>query len=119
MEKHRGLAGLRLTLTVIALIALAAAPGTAQTFRGTILGTVTDATGAVVRGAKVTGRNTDTGLPREVTTADDGKFSAPELPVGNYSVTVEKTGFKSGLLSDIHLEASRQRRGGSLPQAGA
>ena len=116
MEKHRGLAGLRLALMLIALIALAAAPGTAQTFRGTILGTVTDATGAVVSGAKVTVRNTDTGLTREVTTADDGNFSAPELPVGNYSVTVEKTGFKSGLVSDIHLEASSQRRADvSLP----
>src|SRR3984893_12029009 len=119
MEKHRGLAGLRLTLTVIALIALAAAPGTAQAFRGTILGTVTDATGAVVSGAKVTVRNTDTGLTREVTTADDGNFSAPELPVGNYSVTVEKTGFKSGLVSDIHLEASSQRRADVSLQPGA
>src|ERR1700730_11109717 len=119
MEKHRGLAGLRLTLTVIALIALAAAPGTAQAFRGTILGTVTDATGAVVNGAKVTVRNTDTGLTREVTTADDGNYSAPELPVGNYSVTVEKTGFKAGVVSGIQLEASSQRRDDTSLQPGA
>src|ERR1700730_6303810 len=110
MEKHRGLAGLRLTLTVIALIALAAAPGTAQTFRGTILGTVTDVTGAVVLVAKVTVSNTEHRGTREATTAVDATFAAPELPVGNYSGTVEKTGFKSGLVSDIHLEASSQRR---------
>jgi outer membrane receptor protein involved in Fe transport len=110
---------LRLALVVIALIVLAAAPGTAQTFRGTILGTVTDGTGAVVSGAKATVRNTDTGLTREVTTTDDGNYSAPELPVGNYSVTVEKTGFKSGLVSDIHLEASSQRRADVALQPGA
>jgi outer membrane receptor protein involved in Fe transport len=93
-----------------ALLLLCGSVATAQTFRGTVLGTVTDASGAVVNGAKVTVRNTDTGLTREVTTGDDGNYSAPELPVGDYSVTVEKTGFRAGVVSGIHLEASSQRR---------
>jgi hypothetical protein len=117
--RHTRRHGLGVALTFVALIALAATPGRAQTFRGTILGTVTDATGAVVSGVKVTVRNTDTGLTREVTTGDDGNYSAPELPVGNYSVTVEKTGFKAGVVSGIQLEASSQRRADTSLQPGA
>jgi Cna protein B-type domain. len=70
-----------------------------QTFRGTILGLVTDSSGAAVPGATVTIKNVDTGLTRTVTTTDDGSYSAPELPIGNYSVTVEKSGFKAGVVN--------------------
>src|ERR1700744_5777931 len=59
---------------------------TAQTFRGTILGMVTDSSGAAVSGANVTVKNVDTGLVRTVTTSADGTYSAPELPIGTYSV---------------------------------
>src|SRR4029077_19640452 len=76
----------------MALLLLCGSVTTAQTFRGTILGTVTDSSGAAVSGAKVTVKNIDTGLTREVTTGDDGSYSVPELPIGNYSVTVEKNG---------------------------
>jgi outer membrane receptor protein involved in Fe transport len=92
------------------ILLISATTSRAQTFRGTILGTVTDTTGATVAGAKVTVKNTDTGLTREITTGDEGNYSAPELPIGNYVVTAGKTGFKSGVVSDIHLEASSQRR---------
>jgi hypothetical protein len=51
----------------------------AQTFRGTILGTVTDTSGAAISGATVSVKNTSTGLLRTVTTDDDGNFSALEL----------------------------------------
>ena len=68
----------------------------AQTFRGTILGTVTDPTGALVAGATVKVRNTGTGLERTVTTTSaDGSYSIPELPIGTYSVTVTQTGFQT------------------------
>jgi len=82
----------------------------AQTFRGTILGTVTDSSGAAVTGATVTVKNSETGLLRTATTGDDGSYSVPELPIGNYSVTVEKSGFKSGVVSGIHVEISSERR---------
>jgi hypothetical protein len=59
---------------------LAAVSLSAQTFRGTILGTVTDPTGAVVAGAKVTVKNTGTGLERASETSGDGSYSVPELP---------------------------------------
>ncbi len=81
-----------------------------QTFRGTILGVVTDSSGAAVPGATVTIKNMDTGLTRTVTTTDDGSYSAPELPIGNYSVTVEKSGFKVGLVSGVRVEVSSEKR---------
>ena len=102
----------------VIVICLGASMASGQTFRGTILGTVTDATGATVSGAKVTVKNTDTGLIREITTGEDGNYSAPELPVGNYGVTVDKTGFKAGVVSGIHLEASTLRRADVTLQPG-
>jgi hypothetical protein len=65
-----------------------------QTFRGTILGTVTDPSGAVVANATVNVRNLATGLERTTTTSADGSYSVPELPVGSYSLTVSLAGFQ-------------------------
>src|SRR5258708_12556636 len=96
--------------SVAALLLLCASPGKAQTFRGTILGTVTDSSGAAVSGAKVTVKNMDTGLTREVTTTDDGSYALPELPIGNYSGTGEKSGFKTPVVSLIPPEVSTQRQ---------
>jgi len=66
---------------------------TAQTFRGTLLGTVTDASGAVIPGASILVQNMDTGTERTTKTNGDGDFTVPELPVGRYSVTVTSAGF--------------------------
>jgi outer membrane receptor protein involved in Fe transport len=90
----------------------------AQTFRGTILGSVSDSSGASVPGATVTIKNLDTGLTRTVTTSDDGSYSAPELPIGNYSVTVEKSGFKSGVVTGIRVDVSTERRADVILQPG-
>ncbi len=107
----------RLVLTIFVVLSLAAA-AKAQTFRGTILGTVTDSSGAAVAGASVTVKNTDTGLTRTVATAQDGSFGAPELPIGNYSLTVEKSGFKTGVVSGIRVEVSSERRADVVLQPG-
>lgn len=70
----------------------------AQTFRGTILGTVVDSSGAAVPGVTVTIKNVDTGLTRTALTSDDGSYSAPELPIdftlqpGQLAQTVEVVG---------------------------
>src|SRR5258708_35247511 len=78
---------------------LATANLSAQTFRGTILGTVTDPSGAVLPGAKVTVKNTGTGLERTTETSADGSYALPELPIGTYSVTVVLNGFQSFVAS--------------------
>lgn len=104
--------------TLLASICFASALG-AQTFRGMILGTVTDSSELAISGATVTVKNVDTGLSRTVTTGDDGSYSVPELPIGNYSATVEKSGFKSAVLTGIRVEVSSERRADVVLQPGA
>ncbi len=60
---------------LLVLLLLAACSVSAQTFRGTILGTVTDTSGAVVAGATVKVHNLDTGLERTTQTSGDGSYS--------------------------------------------
>jgi Carboxypeptidase regulatory-like domain len=56
-------------------------------------GTIRDLNGAVIQGATVTVKNTDTNLTRTVTSDADGRFSVSVLPVGNYDVTTQSSGF--------------------------
>lgn len=119
IEFIRSLAVIRnFVLAAIFFLSLLALNGNAQTFRGTILGTVTDSSGAGVSGATVTIKNTDTGLLRTVNSGDDGNYSAPELPIGTYSVTVEKSGFKVGVVNGISVEVSTERRADVVLQPG-
>src|SRR5258706_9609496 len=105
-------------LVVFALTIFAGASSFAQTCRGTISGSVTDSSGAAVPGATVTIKNVDTGLVRTVTTSDDGSYAAPELPIGTYSVSVEKAGFKLGVVTGIKVEVSSERRADVALQIG-
>lgn len=112
----RSLSALACVLAALTLLNGVYTPG--QTFRGTILGTITDSSGAAVPGATVAIKNVDTGLTRTVTTTDDGGYSVPELPIGNYSVTVEKGGFKEGVVSGIRVEVSTEKRADVTLQPG-
>lgn len=119
MARIRSLALVRnFVLAAVFFLSALAINGDAQTFRGTILGTVTDTSGAAISGATVSVKNTGTGLLRTVATDDDGNYSAPELPIGTYSVTVEKSGFKAGLVSGISVEVSTERRADVALQPG-
>ena len=95
---------------ILVFVLLAAVTLSAQTFRGTILGTVTDPSGAVVAGAKVTVKNLGTGLERTTETSADGSYALPELPIGTYTVTVVLAGFQTfettGVTVDIAGELS-------------
>jgi len=99
-----------LAFAVLSIALLAGGAARAQTFRGTILGAVSDSSGAAVPGATVAIKNLDTGLTRNVVSQEDGSYSAPELPVGNYSVSVEKAGFKTGVVTGIRVEVSKESR---------
>ena len=92
------------------LILCIAAISSAQTFRGGIQGIVTDSNGAVVDGAEVTITSPDTGFTRTAQTNSSGEYQVTELPIGNYSVTVKKSGFKSQTLTGIKVEVSSLRR---------
>ncbi len=67
-------------------------------------GTVLDAQGAVVAGAKVTVKNLATDLTREVETDSTGNFKIPALPAGNYRVEIRKEGFRAAIANSYTLE---------------
>src|SRR5438128_6823518 len=62
---------------------------------GDIEGTVLDAAGAAVLGAKVTIKSVSTGATRTVLTSESGEYSAPQIDIGEYQVSVEHDGFKT------------------------
>ncbi|WP_263367211.1 TonB-dependent receptor [Edaphobacter bradus] len=99
-------------LLLLALVCLFLLPVAllAQYENGSIVGTVHDATGAVVPGATVKVTNSATGIVSTRTTNDSGDYEVPELRVGQYNVDVSKYGFASSRATDITVSvATRQR----------
>ncbi len=85
----------------LGLLVLFATPVFAQRITATIRGTVTDPTGAVVVGAKVTVKGDETGLTRTTTSNAVGIYVISELPVGSYEVKVEQPGFKTAIRTKV------------------
>ncbi len=85
----------RAPIHLVALLLLAAVVAHGQTGTSRIAGTVSDSTGAVVPGAAVTALNEATGISQTQTTTDAGLYSFASLPVGTYTITVERAGFKT------------------------
>src|SRR5579862_4165582 len=92
------------------LTLLLAAPVHSQNSRGTILGHVTDPSGAVVVGAKVTARNVNTGVANEFKTNSSGDFVFVNLIPGTYDLSVEQSGFKTEHSSSLVLEVDQTLR---------
>src|SRR5713101_2877142 len=80
----------------------------AQVNTGTISGVVQDPSGAVIAGATVTVKNVDTGTTRTLTSDAAGRYIAPVLPVGNYEVQGQQTGFQTEIRSGITLTVGRE-----------
>ena len=80
-------------VSLFAVLAASALLSRAQMVGGTIVGRVVDPSNAPLEQVKVVIRNEETGMERNLTTRGDGTFSAPSIPVGLYSVSVEKDGF--------------------------
>ncbi len=70
-------------------------PLTAQVDRASLNGTITDASGAVIPGAKVMAEAPSSGFHRETTTGLDGSYNLPGLPIGIYRITVSVPGFET------------------------
>jgi hypothetical protein len=109
---------LKLRILVLgALVALASCAVYAQT--GSIQGTVTDKSGAVVQGAEVTVKSLATNAVRAVTTGNTGVYSLPNLPVGHYGVSVTKAGFKIYRLDDVELTVAQTLAVDAILEPGA
>ena len=85
-----------------------------QSTSGSITGTVVDNTGAIISDATVTVANEATSLTRTIKTNSSGVFVAPQLPPGRYDITVEKSGFKKLVKTEIILSALEQVNAGSF-----
>ena len=117
MQKHWGFA--RLAAAILLFVGLCAAVGSAQTFRGAILGTVTDASGGSVAGAQVTIRNVDTGIVRTTVTSADGSYNVPELPIGTYSVNISKENFETSITNAVKVDVAAEVRVDTVLKPGA
>jgi hypothetical protein len=95
---------------VVAALGFFAASAFGQAVNATLLGTVSDASGAVVADAKVTATEVTTNTVRSTQTNASGNYTFPDLPPGNYAVTVEMTGFKRETRRDIGLLVNSSAR---------
>src|SRR6185369_2731505 len=94
-----------LRVVLLSLLATGALFAQTQAINGSIRGRVTDPTGAAVPQAKITVANADTGFTRSADASEDGYFVLPNLPLGTYSVTVQKTGLDTLKYTGIALAA--------------
>ncbi|MFN7939951.1 MAG: carboxypeptidase-like regulatory domain-containing protein, partial [Bryobacteraceae bacterium] len=82
----------------------------AQATEGTILGSILDPTGAAVANAPVRVTNTGTGVARTTTTNDAGEYTVTNLPLGNYSVSAEVSGFKKAVHPPVPITVKARIR---------
>jgi len=82
----------------------------AQALGGTIMGKVTDPSGAIVAGAQVSVKNANTGLQRATETTRDGSYSVAELPLGDYTVTITHPGFQTEVTHHVVVDSVLQAR---------
>jgi hypothetical protein len=98
----------RILFTFFALVLLAV-PATAQTDRATLEGTVTDASGATVSGAKVHVAAVGTAIVQERTTNSNGYYRFPGIAFGEYTVVVSNSGFKTKTIEAVQLQVGETR----------
>jgi hypothetical protein len=79
----------------------------AQTFRGSISGSVADTTGSAVPGAGVEVTQTQTGLKRNTTTSGSGEFTFADLPTGDYQLLISQPGFETVKVQQVTVEVGK------------
>ncbi len=99
---------LRLALLLTTLVLIFSMQALAQ--EATMVGTVTDPSGAAVANATITVTNLDTGLSRTLTTSGDGQYVAPDLHIGRYTVRAAAAGFKTTEQQNLTLQVGDRAR---------
>jgi hypothetical protein len=106
-----------LAKTLIVLFVVSGLPLWPQT-TGTIFGTVSDSSGSVIQGAKITIIQVDTNVTRTATSTAEGSYSVPFVPIGTYRVEVDAAGFKKFEQTGIVLDVNRNARVDARMQVG-
>src|SRR5437899_6905140 len=96
-----------LPVLLISLIFLSGIAVSAQVTTATIAGVVQDASGAVIPGVSITIKNVETGVTRTATTDGGGRYTVPELTLGDYEVQAQLPGFQTEVRSGITLTVGR------------
>src|SRR4026207_1740142 len=96
-------------LALFSFFLLVVTSAVAQSDRGSLTGRVTDPNGAGVANAKITATNLNSAETREVTSADDGNYTIPELRADPYKVTAEAAGFKTASAENIVVAVQTNR----------
>src|SRR6266699_5819961 len=106
-------------LSLLSLVLLGASARLySQEIRGSIVGNVTDSTGAVVPGTRITVRNEGTGIASVTTTDASGTYTVPDLLAGIYTVIAVKEGFKTYQATGVRLLSSQTARQDVVLQVG-
>jgi outer membrane receptor protein involved in Fe transport len=101
---------LRTICAIGVLLALTAGFGYSQAVNATLLGTVTDSSGAIVPNAKVIVTEVNTAVSRTGQTNESGNYTFPDMVPGQYSISVESSGFKKETRKDITLTVNSSTR---------
>jgi hypothetical protein len=96
----------RIQFAVLALLLAFPLTAAAQVTTATIVGAISDSSGAILPGAHVTARNVDTGLTRTVISGEDGAYRLEFLPVGNYVLEVTASGLQKTTRGGIVLQVN-------------
>ena len=108
-DVRRGLCRVAIAAAV-ALVTLVPVASHAQVTTADIIGKVTDQSGAILPGAQVVLKNTDTGISQTATASSSGDYAFNLLPIGHYSVTVTMPNFKSFQVESVTLAAGDRSR---------
>lgn len=90
-----------------------------QQDRGLISGTITDSTGAVVAGAQVVAKQTQTNASFSSQSSATGDYALPSLPIGAYTIRIEKSGFKAFVAREVNVSASGNVRVDAVLEVGS
>jgi hypothetical protein len=107
------------TLAAIAVVIFLASFGAKAQDLANIVGTLTDASGAVIPEVQVTVTNPDRGFTRKVMTDATGEYGAARVPIGSYTITAEKTGFQKLVRTGVTLGAGQTLRIDAQLQVGS
>ena len=109
-RKHAWARSLAVCLFLSLMLGAALQNATAQENTGSITGSVTDSTGATIKGATVTAKDVDRGTTLDTTTNEAGVYDLPRVPVGNYEISATAPGFQSAVQRNTVLTLNQTAR---------